>query len=411
MRQSAGGEDWTPAGFPEPADRIGDTIMTRSTLRWPLAALLGVALWAGSARPAAAQFWFSGPTAFGTTPFNFTTRYGFRVNTFNPFTGQNFAFRGGFNYMGLPPFLNPYYRSIYGAAAYGAYMAYNPPYAGYMYGGAGSYGSEGAGNPIIRQQLRMLNKAPNNGGNVGAARPAVGVNPQGIGGGVDGEQAGPMKPGAVDPALVSPTDEQILSGQSLNGLADAIRKLEAKGAKADAPLLPADLLSRIVFEGSAAADVLMAARNGKLEAPEVLNTARYADTRAELNRTAKAVIDPLAAGKRLPDGAADRLAAAVKRARDSLHGAMQQMAFADAGAVKSYLDRLDNLAAGAKDRNNAGVYVQKWTTLGATASELVRHMDKYNLRFAPAPPGHGEAYLALQRGLGAYYAALAQART
>jgi hypothetical protein len=396
---------------PEPAGRIGETIMTRYNIKWTLAALLGVGVWAGSARPAAAQFWFTGPTAFGTTPFNFTTRYGFRVNTFNPFTGQNFAFRGGFNYMGLPPFLNPYYRSIYGAAAYGAYMAYAPPYAGYMYGGAGSYGSSGAGNPIIQQQLRMLNKAPNNGGNMAVGRPAPGVNPQGIGGGVGGEQAGPLKPGAVDPALINPTDEQILSGQSLNALTDAIRKLEAKGAKADAPLLPADLLSRIAFEGSPAAAVLTAARNGKLEAPEVLNTARYAAVRAELNRAAKAVIEPLAAGKRLPDGAADRLAAAVKRARDTLHPATQQMAFADAGAVKNYLDRLDNLAEGAKDRNNAGVYVAKWSTVGATASELVRHMDKFHLKFAPAPAGHAEAYQALQRGLGAYYVALAQART
>jgi hypothetical protein len=385
--------------------------MTRSNIKWALAALLGGAVWAGSAQPAAAQFWFNGPYAYGANPFTFRTGYGFRVNTFNPFTGQNFAFRGGFNYRGLPPFLNPYYRSIYGAAAYGAYMAYNPPYTGYMYGGAGSYGSDGAGNPIIQQQLRMLNKAANNGGNVGAARPAVGVNPQGIGGGVGGEQAGPVKPGAVDPALVNPTDEQILSGKSLNALAEAIRKLEAKGARAEAPLLPADLLARVAFEGSPAADVLTAARNGKLEAPEVLNTARYADTRAELNRAAKAVIDPLAAGKRLPDGAADRLTAAVKRARDSLHTAVQQMRFADAGAVKSYLGRLDNLAKGAKDRNNAGVYMQKWSTVGATVSELVRHMDKYHLKFAAAPAGHAEAYQALQRGLGAYYVALAQART
>jgi hypothetical protein len=76
-------------------------------------------------------------------------------------------------------------------------------------------------------------------------------------------------------------------------------------------------------------------------------------------------------------------------------------------AATKFLDGLEALSREAKDPSLTGV-VPKWGTMGATASEFVRHVAQHNLQIAPAPVGAEEAYSALHRGLAGYYAALAR---
>jgi hypothetical protein len=308
--------------------------MSRFLTKWALAAVLGTAGWLASSGPAAAQY----PPAFG----------GFRSPGFNPFFGSPFLgspylmgpynysfanpFTGGvFNYQYSPyggvsgySFTNPFtgqlqsyqaYVPYYMAAGYGGgYGGYAAPYAASAYSGAaaGAYGT--SRNPVINQQLRQLRAA-----SYQNAYPSGGyddarsyMSPRWT---TAASEKAAGKPADVNQDLLKASEKDIHSGQALNALVAEIRKLVEKGAKAEAPLLPAEVVTRIAYERS-----------------------------AEDAKDAPPAVAP------------------------------------------------------------------KWGSMGATVTELLRHMESNKFRFAPAPAGAGEAYGAVYRGLSGYYVALASAK-
>jgi hypothetical protein len=218
------------------------------------------------------------------------------------------------------------------------------------------------------------------------------------------------KPAGVNPDLLNAPEDQVLSGKALNGLAAAIRGLEAKGAKADSPLLPAGPLARIEYTGGPAADALMLLRGGRPEFPVPLRADRFDRVRADLDRPIAGVADPILAGKRVEAPAADRLAAAARKAKADVAPAAREWTVSDAAAVTRFFDRLLALAEVARTPAAAtGLVVPKWSTIGASASELVSHLDRHKIAFGPAEAGAQEAYDAVHRGLVGYYVSLAQA--
>jgi hypothetical protein len=88
---------------------------------------------------------------------------------------------------------------------------------------------------------------------------------------------------------------------------------------------------------------------------------------------------------------------------------MRDMAFQDAADTARFFHRLEAAARVARDPAMAPAFVPSWSALGVTVKELVRHMSKYKLTFAPATPADGGAYDVLYRGLSDYYLGLARA--
>jgi hypothetical protein len=307
--------------------------------------------------------------------------------------------------------VQPYSPYGYGGGGYGGYAApYVPPaYGGGTTGGYGSYAT--STNPIVNEQLRGLrastyqNSYPS-GGEYGGAKEVY--SPRWTTGPAKAPADGAAgKPSDVDATLVSASEKDILSARVLNALVAEVRRLEETGAKAEAPLLPAEVLSRVAFEGPGAG-LLAAARAGKPAFPPAMAGAAFADLRADLERQAQAVLEPVAQGKAADAAAADRLGAAARKAKDA--PAVRALPADDAAAVAKFLDGLDGLAKEAKDPSLAGVVPAKWNGMGATATDLVRHMGRHKLLIAPAPAGSEQAYAALHRGLSGYYVALAQAK-
>ncbi len=414
--------------------------MNRFLTKWVLTAVLGAAGWALSAGPAAAQFVpgygmgfrpFGGPVFLGSpymgspflgSPFVGSPYMGyspFTIGTYthyNPYTGGLMsysypAYQSTYGYSFLNPFtgqtagyqLN--YAIPYNPSGYGGGGGYSMPYTGYSGYTAGSYYST---NPVTNEQLRMLRGSayqgsyPSGGGygetkEVYSPRWTTGPSTTGAA----------AKPGEVNEALLKAAGDDIQSGRALNALAVEIRKLEEKGAKAEAPLFPAEVLSRIAYAGPGS-ELLAAARAGKPAFPAAMKGDAFADLRAELERHFAAVADPVAQGKAADPAAADRLAAAATKAKAA--PAVRNLQADDRAAVTKFLDGLEAVAKEAKDPSLAGIGAPKWGNMGATASELVRYMDRHKLQFAPAPPGSEEAYSALYRGLTGYYVALAKVR-
>lgn len=373
--------------------------MARTAAKWTAVSAAVGAAWA-AAGPAHAQGFPPGfqPGAFYNGPFGsysmmYNQQAAFSYSFMNPFTGVPYSYRFGYTYAGPTPLMGGG-----GGARYSPFSNGAAPYQPTITPRAGGF------NPVARQQLRALQA---NQPVVAPRRVADGPAPANLAGFARKPAAADRARPAVetDPKLVVPADEDVLSGRVLNALAAAIRDLEAKGAKADPPLLPADLMAQVTFVGSPAAEAIAALRNGVPAIPELLQRQEFIVCRAELEKHLAAVAEPMAQGKPAPAADVDGLAAAVKKCR--ANDGIRDLPAPDAAVVTRFLDSLDALTKAAKDPALAGVVVPKWNTVGATAAELVRHTDRYKLTFGPAAAGSADAYRALHRGLSTYYTALA----
>jgi hypothetical protein len=344
-------------------------------------------------------------TPFGSVGIGYSYSANLNYSYVNPYNGFRYGANLNYFYAGPLPFNVYAAQTIAYQNALANQYAVNPGY-GYLTGGVGS--SAGP-NPVIQEQLRQFAAArPARAGGGGAlvANPQRQMADQMAF--ERGDLVRPPEPGAtLDPAVVRPADEMIISGDVLNQLADAVRKLTGQGVRADSPLLSAELLARVNFDGSASADVLRMVRAGRLEFPPAFDAPAFAAVRNDLAAPAWAVLEPLTVGRRSVE-AADRLTAAVKKARVDAAPALRDLPPGPAAEVTRFLNGLDALAQAGKDPALSGVYPSKWGTIGATAAELLAHMTRFGLTFGPAAAGNEGAYLALHRGLVEYYAALSQ---
>lgn len=368
--------------------------MTRTLLT--LAAT--VATW-GAAGPVSGQFFPPAirPGAYYNSPFGsysvgYSQHMSMSYSFVNPFNGVPYSYRFGYSYAGPTPFR--------GGAGYGT-SNYSP----YGYGGAAYQPTitprAGGFNPVAQQQLRAFAQAANQ----APAAPVRAVPRPAAAAARKPALVAGRKPVETDPALVVPADADVLSGKTLNALAAAIRGLEDQGARADAPLLPAELLGRLKLAGSPGAEAIAALREGVPRLPEILQRQEFLVCRKELEKHLAAVAEPITQGKAAPVADVDGLAAAVAKCRK--YEGIRDLPVPDAAVVTKFLDSLDSVATVAKDPAWEGVVVPKWNTVGATATELIRHTGKYKLTFAPASDDRAEAYRALHRGLAGYYTALA----
>lgn len=373
-------------------------------------ALLLAGLFCSAAPSARAQYSYGNyrqgmmynlPPGVGSFPYSFNYTQSLAYNIYNPVTGGYNRFSTYSSY--TTPF--PVGFNGYGGVGLGGYGLAN----NYLAGGVGSYSGMatpgGMNNPIAAEQVRLLRAAGRqNVGNGGAAQNMIADQ------WAYEQNAQRLAPApAADPGPQAP-DDQVLSGRALNELADAIDKLEAGGAKAAPPLFPANLLAAIEYTPSPASNLMSLLRGGQLQFPEPLNSLAARQPAADLLAAAQPVADAVQAGKKVEAAVSDRLAAQVKKARTDLAPTLRELPFDDATAASRYLSQLDNLAAAGKDARLAAAVVPKWASVGATASELVKHNRDQGLRFAPVAAGNEEAYFALYRGLAGYRQALATPR-
>ena len=380
--------------------------MNRTVIRWALAGILTLSMAVGSA---SAQFMpgfrpglhWQNPVTGQRFSYNFNYNTAFNLRYVNPVTGQFQQYNFQSTWTGLPPSL------LYPRAVYNPYGMYATPY---ISGGAGTYyRSNSLANPFVKDQVRLF---------AGAGDANQPVNRDG--GRVIADQADYERraaagnrlpvPATVNQGLLEPTDEGILSGHVLNELLTAIRELESKGAKADAALLPAELLTHINLAGGPNADVLLLLKGGKPTYPALLDGPGHAAVRADLEKTLAPVVEALAAGKRATPEDAERLAASVRKARTELAPAVRDAAIQDGTAVVRFLNGLDALARSAREPSQSGLFPPTWSTIGASVAELVRHMTKFELAFSPATAGGEDAYYSLHRGFSTYYVALSRDR-
>lgn len=220
--------------------------------------------------------------------------------------------------------------------------------------------------------------------------------------GIPAEKLEALDP-AIRVALAQPIEPDVLSGKALNQAVKAILALEAKRAVAKPPFFTPDTLSKIVYQGGAAADALNLLQGG-LVIPVGATSPEIEASRAQVIKDVTSIQETLRTGKRPDPAVFEKLAVESRKLHDLYAKA------AGSEICIRYLNRLESALFAASDRSNDGLIVPGWHSIGAGASELARHMGRYKLEFAPASPDDDGAYFALHRGLMVYLSDLAQSR-
>ncbi len=332
------------------------------------------------------SFYRPGPPGFQT--------YGFYSRSFGYVSSSPLIINGA-------PFRQTYYRNIYGYQA----LAITPPplfsaFGPAMYGSSGGFG--GPLNDRTQLALQQAQRANRNDLQLQQQQFDAWANERGAKV-VPKEQLAKASE-AVRIALATVSEADILSGLALNQTLKAIQELEAKGVKANAPFFPPELLSKAVFQGGAAAEVLNFFRDDSLTFPVGLQTTEFEALRNLIERDFEAVVGQVKAGKKIDPFILDRFSANLKK----LH-AMHPTAEEEKGGC-GFLKSLESAVKFLKDPASNGLLVGNWHAIGAGVGELTKHMTKFKLTFGPASAGNDDAYRSLHRGLVAYLTDLAQAK-
>jgi hypothetical protein len=212
------------------------------------------------------------------------------------------------------------------------------------------------------------------------------------------------RPGAR--ALVATNGAEIASGAALNRILAAAIALD-RGEKLNSVFLPPNLLAEIRFAGGDPAEALNLIRAaGHLPFPKAFEAGPMAELKPRIEKDVAAVAAPLLAGKPRDPAAVAALEGTVQKARAAMKPAEKDLDFEGATALRRFVNQLDSTVAALKKADAAALFVPRWATEGTSVAELIRHMAKFKLQFAPAPKGAEESYAALHRGLADYLIAL-----
>jgi hypothetical protein len=307
----------------------------------------------------------------------------------NPITGVPSYAVIGYQYAGP---VNPI---ALRAASLGAYQYANSQ----LIGGVNSMTStDPASNPIVQEQLRLLRAAGGQrGGNDIEARKLI----------VDQRaKEGRNQFERPDPNAQTILDADIISGQALNAVLKEIHLAHKASRKADSPLLPGQMLANVSYDTSAASEIVNLMQLGKNPWPAALNVPEWTSVRMGVDRALLPALEATQAGKKLTPEQGHALQTEVSKAKTQTASLINEVSLEEAGEVLRFWSQLEHLAKSASQEKLQGAYNPTWISIGATVTELTKHMDKYGMKFGPAPKGEEEAYFALHRAMATYHRAL-----
>lgn len=294
-----------------------------------------------------------------------------------------------------------------------SYAPWGTPAASYGYMSGGSVRSDAIA-AAQREATHALQQAALQGGSTarpGAAKDIISdlwvYEKLGLAPPAAGAAANPSE--QLVKAIAAQDEADVASGEALNLVLAAVVTAESKGAKGPSAFLPPPVLKDIRFAGGPAGDALNLLRQAhNLPFPAAFNAPDLRDARDALARDFAAAAAPLLAGKPADAAKVTRLELAVRRAEDAAAPVVRTLPFDEAAAARRFLNHLAAAVAAMRGPSAVTLVDPSWPTAGASVADLVRHMARHKLLFAPAPRNGESAYLTLQKALVTYLFVLSQ---
>jgi hypothetical protein len=211
---------------------------------------------------------------------------------------------------------------------------------------------------------------------------------------------------------LNPPAQEIYSAQALNVLLEDLKPFQAITGRGPQVPLPEDTLARInvISIQDRSGNIGVLKNRGRLSWPLVLQAAEYQEPREALTALAPRAVEQAVHGSVRPEtlrGMEDALGKLNGRLADNIKK-LPPPRYIES---KRYLGELKE-ALKLLEKPHAGYYFSgKFSARGKTVGELVQHMSRHGLRFAPALAGDEPAYENLHHYLAVYDVAAHQARS
>jgi hypothetical protein len=212
----------------------------------------------------------------------------------------------------------------------------------------------------------------------------------------------------------NPPVTEVYSGKALNDILADLRKLPPKpeaGNLVNIQQLPLDedALKHInVTVGGGNIGLLK--NEGRLNWPVGLSSPEFKEQRERINSLAQAAVRQAEFNGQVDPGTITQLNTDVASLNRQLRQNGGDLPFALYTEAKTFLNNLDDAISALRQRDVGNYFTGKFALKAKTLPELVEHMTKQGLQFAPAVPGDEQAYVALHQALANYDLAM-QAQT
>jgi len=190
------------------------------------------------------------------------------------------------------------------------------------------------------------------------------------------------------------------TAMALNILLDDLRDLQSKGVQPPDTALDTESLGRVnVLVGRTNGNPGALKNNGRLNWPTVFQGQEFQSEREMITRLAPQVIEQARHGQ-VTDLA--RLDEAVKKLHQNLLAKIAIIPTTTYVRANRFLTQLDDAIRILRLPDAGNYFNEIYAARGSTAGELVRHMTRLDLHFAPPVEGDASAYRALHQVLAAY---------
>jgi hypothetical protein len=211
----------------------------------------------------------------------------------------------------------------------------------------------------------------------------------------------------IDRARKDASDGEITSGRALNALLGSIKRY---GKYDTGPTIPLDdsILKQLNLSGGASTgNVGMLKDDVKLNWPEALQDPGYDESRKQLTRKLREAVGMAKDG----DPITPALLKDIRNLYASINNKFSEAGQDDVSAqqymeARRFLTQLNSSISALRDPNVSKYFNNTWNAKGHNVKELVDHMTREGLTFAPAAPGQEAAYRAMYPALRAFEAAL-----
>jgi hypothetical protein len=217
-------------------------------------------------------------------------------------------------------------------------------------------------------------------------------------------------PTSFKSAVLTTTQEEILSGRAINDLLTTAIDLEKRGSRANGSYLSAELVTALRFAGNANADLSNWIHAGEIDYGSVFKSEAYATPRSWLKHDFGIVATNLLAGKTPDSSLYQGLVTAGKTFRRTFDEQKAKLSAADVKNSEQFLARYDAVVSIVRSPASTELGQADWSTFGVSVVELVGHCEKFKMRFGPVPEGREETYRALHKVLADYSVSLAEVR-